>query len=253
MAKKLFELLVVEGQFKSQANTTRTELKSSFEKKRHLFEEKRKTFTSNEAGVEPTVEEQSDIQTSIKSELKWISEILSKAYDTSYQVAEGNTKARADVVLDDGTILLENVPATALLELEKRAGEIKDLVKSIPTLDPAKGFSIDPSKPEGTYRARDVVKARTKKSIEVITKAQATKEHPAQTEMINVDKVIGTILEQEWSSLITPAQKGLIIERAEELQRSCKSALHRANALELTLPLPTCGKKIFDYVFKLSD
>ena len=85
------------------------------------------------------------IQTTVQKELGWIKGHMAKALDASFQVAEANTKARADVVLEDdaGTVLLKDVPATALLELEKRAVEIQQLVASIPTLDPAKGFTPD--------------------------------------------------------------------------------------------------------------
>lgn len=49
---KLHELLAVEGQLKGQAQATRTELRGSFEKKRHLFEEKVLTYVSNEEGAD---------------------------------------------------------------------------------------------------------------------------------------------------------------------------------------------------------
>ena len=246
-AKKLFELLVVEGQLKAQAQATRADLRATFEKKRHLFEEKRKTFVASEEGAAPVVEEQSDIQTTVPGELRWLAGLWSNALDTSYQVAAGNTRARADVVLDNGIVLLADVPATALLELEKRAGEIQELLLAVPTLDPAKGFRPDPDKGRFVFRARDIVKKRTKKVEDYVVVVPATVEHPAQVAKINKDIETGTIAEQEWSALITPARKGRLIERAEELRRAIKAALHRANAVEMAT-LPTCGKAIFDYV-----
>lgn len=250
MAKKLFELLAVEQQLKNQAQVTRKELQNTFDKKRHLFEEKRKTFTPLAEGAAPVVEEQSDIQSTIPQELQWIAGIWTKQLDVSYQVAEGNTQARADIVLDNGTVLLANVPATALLELEKRSAEIQELIKTIPTLDPAKGFKPDTERGANIYKARDVMKSRTHKVTKPITLAAATPEHPAQVQLVPSDEVIGKITEQEWSSLITPARKAELISKAEELQRACKAALHRANSVELPTALPTCGKAIFDFVFK---
>lgn len=97
MAKKLYEVLAIEGQLKSQAQVTRTDLRNTFEKKRHLFEEKRTTFASNQEGSNPVVEQQSDIQTNVLSELQWIASIWSKAIDVSYQVAVGNTSASVAV------------------------------------------------------------------------------------------------------------------------------------------------------------
>jgi hypothetical protein len=247
--KKLYELLAVDGQLKTQAQTTRGDLRATFEKKRHLFEEKRKTFTSTQEGVEAAsiVEEQSDIQTTVPSELQWIASIWSKAIDTSYQVAEGNTIARADVILDDGTTMLENVPATALLELEKRAAELMELLRAVPTLDPAKGFTLDTNRGRDIYKARDVTKTRTHKNQKSLVLIQPTVEHPGQAQMITVDEVIGQITEQEWSSLITPSAKGDMIARAEEVLRAFKAARQRANAVELQ-NVRTCAAHIFNYV-----
>ena len=227
-AKKLFELLVVEGQLKAQAQATRADLRNTFEKKRHLFEEKRKTFLASDEGAAPVVEEQSDIQSTVPSELKWIADIWTKAIDTSYQVAEGNTQARGDVVLDNGTVLLSAVPATALLELEKRAGEIQDLLMAVPTLDPAKGFKPDPDRGKNIFRARDVSKARTKKIEDFVVVVPATEQHPAQVAKVNKDITTGTIAEQEWSALITPARKGELIERVEQLRGLNLAYLHVA-------------------------
>jgi hypothetical protein len=248
MAKKLFELLVVEGQLKTQAQSTRADLRNTFEKKRHLFEEKRTTFTPVEEGAQAVTEEQSDIQTTIPSELQWIAALWSKAMDTSYQVAEGNTRARADVVLDSGAVLLSNVPATALLELEKRMGEVHELLLAVPTLDPAKGFKEDVERGKHIYRAREVHKTRTRKVQKPIVLFPATVEHPAQTQLISIDEPAGQLTAQEWSGLVTPAQKSAMLERAEDVRRACKAALHRANAVEMGEDLPTCGRKLFDYI-----
>ncbi len=245
---KLHELLAVEGQLKGQAQSTRTELAATFKGKRHLFEEKVITFQPNEENAKEVREQQSDLQSQVRAELRWIAGIWSKAIDVSYAVAESNTAARADVVLEDGRVLLASVPATALLELEKRAAEIAELIKAVPTLDPAKGFTPDPARGVGIYRARDVQKTRTKKDVRVIVGAQATKEHPAQVQYVNIDVPTGTVLEQEWSGLITPAEKAELLERAEHFGRAVKQARQRAN--EQTVPAAdVIGEKIFDYVF----
>lgn len=246
---KLHELLAVEGSLENQANKVRSDLMNTFDKKRHLFEEKRVVFKPSVETEREVVETQSDLQSTVKKELAWIQPFLAKALDASYQVAEANTKARADVVLDDdaGTVLLTQVPATSLLELEKRVAEIQALVNAVPTLDPAKGFQMD-SQRENAYKAREVVKTRTKKTVEVIVKYAATKEHPAQTEMINVDKPIGELREQEWSGLITPADKAELLERVEMVARAVRKARARANEVEVD-NARRIGKTILQYVF----
>jgi hypothetical protein len=88
---KLHELLAAEGNLETQAIQTRTDLANTFDKKRHLFEEKRSVFTSNREGEQAQIESQSDIQSTVSKELAWLSPHLAKAIDASYQVAETNT------------------------------------------------------------------------------------------------------------------------------------------------------------------
>lgn len=244
---KLHELLAVSTNLETQAAKVRADLSNTFEKKRHLFEEKRTTFTPLEEGKPAVIESQSSIQSTVFRELNWIAGHLVKSIDADYQVAEANTVARADVVLDDdkGTILLKGVPATALLELEKRLAEVRELISGAPTLDPAKGFDLDTQKGEGIYKAREVTKNRTKKEPKVIVKYEATKEHPAQTEMFVVDVPSGTISEQEWSGMITPSTKADMLDRAEQLIRAVRRARSRANDAEVDQT-----KKIGSTLFK---
>lgn len=244
---KLHELLAAEGTAKNQADKCRGDLLATFEKKRHLFGESRVTFTPNTEGAATVTEQQSDLQSRVRLELDWIREIWAKALDGSYQVAESNMGARADVVLDNGTVLLTQVPATALLELEKRAGEMHALVMGIPTLDPAKGFTLDPDRGKWIYRAREVEKTRTKKTHKPVVLYEATKEHPAQVQLVSEDIAVGTIHEQEWSGLITPAEKADMLNRAEELRRAFKTARARAN--EATASTAKVGDQLLRYVF----
>lgn len=244
---KLHEVLAVEGNLKNQTDAVRKELMQTFDKKRHHFTRKLVTFKSNQENVPPVTEEQLDLQSTIGAELKWITNIWKNSLDASYQVAEANTKARADVILDDGSIILKDVPATALLELEKRVQELHDFVNAIPTLDPAKGFQLAPNEGAGVYVAREEVRTRTKKTVSVLVKYPATDKHPAQTELVNEDVPVGTVHNQEWSGLITVTEKGLMLERAENLRRAVKKARARAN--EQSVEPVGFGEKLLKFVF----
>lgn len=247
---KLHELLAVKENLDNQATKCRTELMSTFDKKRHHFEETRTNFTPDGEGAKTVTEAQKDIQTTISKEVEWISKILAKALDINYQIDMANTLAKADVILEDGTTLLKAVPATNLLQLERRMAEIKALVDQIPTLDPAKGFKLDTQKGKGIYKAREVTKARTKKENKVLVLYQATEKHPAQTQLVSEDVKVGTILEQEWSALITPGTKADILERVEELARAVKKARAKANEHEMDVTGNRIGQKMLDYVFE---
>jgi len=246
---KLHELLAVDANLKGQAQKCRTELQSTLEKKRHLFAQKLVTFTPLAEGAPAETREQSDIQTTVKKEVEWLSNIIKKAVDASYAIDVANTTAKADVVLEDGTTLLKDVPATALLQLEKRVKEISEFIHTIPTLDPAKGFEQDMSREAGIYKAREVLKSSTQKVQEPLTLSPATKEHPAQVQLVTKDVKVGTIQELEWSSLITPALKADLLERSEALFRAITQARSRANDIEVDAKTHKIGKKLLEFVF----
>ena len=246
---KLHELLAVHGNLKTQADKLRSDLGTTFEKKRHLFEEKRVTFEPlAETATGGVTEVQTDLQSKVRDELGWISKTLIKAIDVSHAINKGNTMATADVILDDGVILLTGMPATTLLELEKTCKEIFELLGGIPTLDPAKGFAPASDRGDGIYKAREEVKTRTSKQQRALVMYPATKEHPAQTQIISEDVPVGRVHTLEYSSLLTPAEKADLLEKVEELTRAVKAARSRANETEVNVGDNKIGAKLLAYI-----
>lgn len=147
-------------------------------------------------------------------------------------------------------VFLEKLPATELLQLEHQLDDLFEFAKTIPTLDPALGFEPDTNRQDGVFKARDVVKPRTKKVETNVVVIQPTVEHPGQWTKMTEDVVIGTTLQQEWSSLITIKRKGEILDRIEDLLRAVKSARARANEQEVDVAKNKIGQKILDFVFQ---
>lgn len=250
MATKLHELLAVETNLDGQAQKTRAELTKTFTDKRHLFSETLVTYKPDEENAVATVEQQSAIQSTVKSEVTWLSKILAKAWDAAHQIDVANTLAKADVLDEDtGKVILKDVPATSLLQLEKRVKELHDFIVAIPTLDPAKGFKPDPDKGAGYFRANDVTKPRTKKVFVPLVLAPATKEHAAQVKEGWEDRPVGHVLQQEWSSLITPAMKADLLDNCDKLQRSLKKARAKANEQEVDVKAQKVSAELLEYVF----
>lgn len=245
---KLHEILAVESDLRNQAEVTRGDLKNTFEKKGHHFTKKVVTFKPNVEGMPDKVESQLSLQTTVRKELQWIGEKLTKAIDAGHQIDVANTLAAADVTLDNGTVLLKAVPSTSLLRMEHRIVEIRDLIQAIPTLDPAKGFTLDSSEGDGIFRARDDERPRTEKQFDFVVMVQPTDKHPAQVKELMLDKKIGTTVTQEWSSLITVAAKGDMLDRIEELLRAVKKARARANEYEVDVRQNKIGESILRYV-----
>lgn len=246
---KLHELLAVESSLRNQAEVTRNDLINTFDKKRSHFAEIRQTYVPKAVEEKSVEEVKQTIQTSVDKELEWVSEKLAKVLDIGYQIDLANTQARADVVLDDDRTILTGIPATQLLQLEKRLAEVHALINAIPTLDPAKGFTEDPQRPEGTFVARDVIRENKEKVFSPVIMVQATDKFPAQVEKLFVDKVVGNTTIQEWSTFITVERKGKMLDRLESLTRAVKQARSRANDLEFDVRGNKIGEKILAYIF----
>lgn len=249
-ATKLHELLAVDSNLKGQAHKTRTELGNTFSKKSHLFSEKRVTHTFNETERPDEIKEQTTLQSKVTDEITWITGILAKAFDVSFAIDMANTVAKADIILEDATVLAKNVPATALLQLEKRVKEVLELIKQIPTLDPAKGFETDAARGKGVYKAREIVNPRTEKVQEWKVIVPATDKFPAQAQQVTQDVRIGHAQTLEWSSLITPATKADLLERGEAMLRAVSQARARANEVSIDTAQNKIGKQLLDYIFK---
>lgn len=244
---KLHELLAVSDGIKTQTEKVRSDQKETFTKKHHLFTETLVVFQPNAEGSTPVVETQSTLQSTVSKELTWFSTYMIRLLDCDYRLSMGNSQAKADVVLEDGTPLLKNVPSLMLLELEKRLKSFQDLVEVAPTLDPAKGFQPDPQKGNGVFKSREFQKNRTAKVSKPIVMYPHTPEHPAQTQMIQEDVPTGKIIENQWSGMITPAMKSQLLDRCEILSRAVKKARSKANEQEIPA-VDDFGKVIFKFL-----
>ena len=248
---KLHELLATSSSTDTQAAKVIADLTNTFQKKSHLFGEKIVTTTPIDAenGAVQT-EIQSTAQTTVSGELKWVSDIIAKAMDVDFQIDMANTQAQADIVLENGTIIASGVPATALLQLEKSLKKVQDLATAIPTLDPAKGFTPDTQKGSGYFIARAVRKVKTKKVNTPIVLYPATPEHPAQVQLASTDIDVANVEENEWSSLLTPAQKAEIIDRTDQIIRAVKRSRARANQQDIDTTVNKIGAKLLSFVFE---
>ena len=244
----LHELLAVKKDLKQQADKTRGDLEITFEKKQHHFTGKLKTFTPFGEDAVSKTEDVLEVQTTVLSELAWLKPYLAKSLDAHFHVSRGNMTAHADVIMEDGKAILTAVPASTLLELEDYFEGLRGFIAKIPTLDPAKGFHTDAEKGTGIFQARPVEKTRTLAQKKVYVLYPATEKHPAQVQLVDEQVPVGTIREQEWSSMLTPADKAKLLDRCEQTLRAVKSARARANQIEVDTTT-TIGDTLIGYVF----
>ena len=156
-----------------------------------------------------------------------------------------NTAAKANVEVD-GKSILDDVPISALLFLDKHLVDLHTLATSLPTLPTDRTWSHDDGKncwvtaPEKTVA--------TKKQLDVIVKYEATKEHPAQTEMVSLDRTAGHWTTIHLSGALPKKERDAMVGRIEKLRDAVKIAREEANGMAVEV-VEDFGPAVLDYIF----
>ena len=98
------------------------------------------------------------------------------------------------------------------------------------TLDPAEEWTWDAAATLWKTSPQETIK--TKKVKKAIVLYPATPEHPAQTQLIDEDVVVGTWMQVKQSGAIKDDVRRALVRRCEVLQRAVKQARERANMAE---------------------
>lgn len=250
--QKLHEILAVEKDLENEAKKIVNEAIVTFVKKPEHFNSHHKKlllFDDDKDQETQAAEEYKEIVTTVEQKLKYVYKAVTKYFDAIGKKEKTNQLAKADLILNDGTVLCENVPATLLLGLENKLKPILEMHGVIPTLQPGVDWEPDNSKGPNIFKAKhNSIRNKTERvPISKIT-VQPTKEHPAQVDKWTEDKVIGKFTQINWSGMISPADKSKKIAKVDEVIRCCKQARTRANATVVE-PIDI-GKKIFEFINK---
>lgn len=187
--------------------------------------------------------------TTVGAKLAYVEEQLSSVFDTQFQKEFTNCQAKADIIVtEDGKeaiTIAKDVPVTFLVQLEKKLSELRSQVyDNIPTLDPTMEWSWDET--NGYYVNKEPRKRATRKVTQAIVKYPATKEHPAQTEMVSVDETTGYHNQVNVSGMVTPKKKSDLLLKLDKLIHAVKTARARANDSEVTKE--RIAAKLFGYL-----
>lgn len=169
---------------------------------------------------------------------------LSDYFDVVYTQEKGNTGAAANITVN-GECILSSIPVTVLLFLEKRLVDLHTFVKEIPTLPTDHNWTWDSNK--NCYKTEPESTIRSQKVPKVIVKYEATKEHPAQTELITVDETVGFWTKIDFSGAIPVSTKVAMLDRVIQLQDAVKVAREEANSIEISQE--KIGEKLLSYIF----
>lgn len=237
---KIHELIPVEQDKTAVANALVEEGIITFTKKVEHFQGhvRNVTMFDAERQIENTTEIVEIVET-VPGKLEHIWGALVDAFDVTMAKENSNTslEARANVVVR-GVIVLADMPATALLALEKRLGMLKNLYSAIPTLDPKFAWAEDKAAAlAGAMRTLHTQEGhKTEKALRHKVLYEATKEHPAQIESYSIDQNVAKVTIDRQSGMVSPATKALWLRRISDLATAVKEARQRANMAEV-IPL----------------
>ena len=232
---KLHEVLAVEAGLQTTAKQTNEETIKTFGRRdehfvgtvtevRHFAEDdKRLDITDAKAMV-----------TTVFDKLLYNVGANVRALDAYIQKEATNQKATADLIVGDVT-LAKDVPVTVLLGLETKLVELRLVYEAIPTLAPGPHWLPDTERrATGVYRAeRSDITFRTRKTTKPVVLVQPTEHHPAQVDKVVEDVPIARIEKQQWSGMISSAEKSELLARLDRLLRGVKRARQRANSTEV--------------------
>jgi hypothetical protein len=231
---QLHQIFPVESNLSGKCNKILSEAIHTFQRNERfdgytkiltMFDENRK----KEEGSPEVVE----VSTTVKDKLDYIKNSIVKYYDAFAQKEKTNQKANADVILDDGTVLLKNIPATCLLGLEKKLVNLRQVFESIPTLPP--GVKWEKSEDEDNIYIcpNEIITNKTEKTIQHKSIAKATDRHPEQVEKWTADVPVGKYTLTKKTGRISSGEKSKLLGRTDELIIAVKKARTIANNAEI--------------------
>ena len=223
---KLNQILAIEKGTKSRVHGEVTKMHHLLQKPA-LLQGFNKAYQNQDEGGDVYPPERQKVQVVAAEMLKRAGRLLAELFDITATKDIANTEAKADLVVD-GEVLLEQVPATFLLFLEKQLGDLHTFVAKIPILDPAEEWHHDEA--AGLYKTEPTQTTRTKKVQRPIVLYQATKEHPAQTQLITEDVIVGHWRTVKHSGALPAGRKAELQERIERVLQAAKFARETANA-----------------------
>ena len=223
---QLHQHLAAEPNVKEKERSLAKEAENTLLKKAHHFHGHYKVYQPKEDNGEQFPPDESPLVTTVQEKLSYYFASLGSIIDHAIVKEETNSQATAELIYEGKTIK-SNLHATSLLNLENKLKNLRSLLMAIPTLDPKYVWKWD--KGNNYYKTDPIQTSKSKKVAKVLVKYDATDKHPAQTELIHEDLVVGYWNETKVSGAITPKMKSEILGRHDKWELAVKDARQRAN------------------------
>jgi hypothetical protein len=195
-------------------------------------------------------DEDKKIQLKIEDVITEAQEKFASIWNSEAAKDFANAKAVADLVLDADTdrpeTLYKNVPVSHLLYLEKQLNDLFTFVSNLPVLSTDHNWEYDAQ--HSHFRSNVIKTLKSKKIQRPIELAPATKEHPAQVQLVTDDVPIGVWETTHFSAAIASDRKEAMKKNVLRLQKAVKYAREKANA-DTDAPGVRIGSTLLSVVF----
>lgn len=243
---KLNQVVATEKQTKEAVNKQTVPLFHAA-KNPALFAGVTKTYEPLNEDGEQLPDDSTRVQFTVPEVLENFAKATTKLVDSQLTKETANTEAFADVTVN-GSVLIAQAPVSFLLQFEKQLSqEVRGLIASLPTLDPAQEWAEQTSERAGVFTTDVVKRHRTKKTELPVVLYQATDKFPAQTQMITEDKLVGYWNEKRFSGAISGQRKQELLDKVDTLIAAVKYAREAANSRDAESK--TVGAEVFGFLF----
>jgi len=227
MGKRLISIVMLQRTIKARTGAIVSAAYKNVQKPA-LFTGLAREYTPKAEDGTPLPSERQQVQLVATSLFDAVAADMTSYWDITATRDVGNQVARADVKVR-GQVLLEGVPTSTLLFLEKQLIDVRTFVTTCPTLDTAKEWVTD--EVTGISRTRPVESTRSEKVEETNIVVPATEKFPAQTRDRVRDQIVGTWATTHLSGAFTTAQQHTLVGRINELIDAVKLAREEANTI----------------------
>lgn len=230
MAIKLNQIIAVTNGKKTQSEKNLTEIYHRLQKP-ELFNGLSRRYTPLDEDGETLPSEEKVPQYNVKDAIASAKSTLTELINVVATQDVANTQAKADIVVDD-TVVLQNVPVTHLLFLEKQLVDIQTFVSKLPTLDPSERWTYDNN--VDCFVASPTKSNRNIKKFRNHVKVEATDKHPAQVDVYTEDVKVGSWETTKFSTCVDAKRKNELLSKVKQLIEAVKFAREAANSMEVS-------------------
>ncbi len=240
---KLNQIIAIEKGVKAQSLRELTDAHHLL-KKPVLLSGIARTYRPVDDDGEQFPPESTRVQVKVENVIDTTISILTKAFNITATKDWANCNAVAHVIVAGETIL-ENVPVTYLLFLEKQLGDLHTFIKTLPTLDASEIWEFDVS--QNVWATAPIETTKTKKLLRNHVKAEATEQHPAQVDVYSEDVIIGYWRTVKYSGALPAVSVSELLDKVRKLHEAVKFAREEANGS--SVEKQKVGEQFFAYLF----